>query len=46
MQCEKCFERPADGWFLIDGNAEVELCKPCVRELRASGQCEVEAIES
>lgn len=35
MNCEACHEMPAEGWYLVDDNAEVELCSACARALRA-----------
>jgi hypothetical protein len=35
--CECCGSRRGT-WHLLDENAEVVLCAPCVRELRKAGE--------
>jgi len=39
--CECCHSRRGQ-WYLIDQNAEVTLCQPCARAMRA--ECDVEKI--
>lgn len=35
--CECCGKRQGK-WYVWDGNAEMTLCRPCVREMRAAGE--------
>jgi hypothetical protein len=39
--CE-CCGRPATKWYLVDDNAECQLCAKCARDLRA--ECDVKPI--
>jgi len=36
-RCEMCFTRKGR-WYVVDDNAEVTLCAPCVKDLRAHGE--------
>lgn len=45
MLCDMCHEREAQAWYLMEGNAEVELCDECAEELKASDEVDLEDIE-
>lgn len=43
MNCECCHHPKDVSWYLVDDNAEVELCGECARGLRE--ECKVKKIE-
>jgi len=40
--CECCGKSKATSWWLVDGNAEVELCSACAADLKK--ECEMEKL--
>ena len=42
--CECCGHRKDVAWYVLDDNAEVELCSRCARGLRE--ECKVEKIDA